>query len=365
MKQDINKLVPGMKLENDIFLENSNLYLFPKGKVLSNQDIKKLEEKNIKQVFIDKADCTETFFPIFQRYARKVVRSKKISDAIELAEHYEKFVQDVSEFSFDMASYTREEYSADAHRVHVANMAVALATVDNRSRLKNDKIEIKEMAEAALLCDIGRCVSKSPELFAHLKSKYEHQLGDFQQKLPQLPSDLFEYYQPEYHSFYSYLLLKDYPVSSRVLDAVLYSHESVHGKSGYLGTDITGHSPRERMSKILKVCEFYDMLLYRGKDISPNAPFRGISKIMVTAASTGAIDSEFTERVLKVVPLYPIGSKVVLNDGTCGEVVYYKDDNVAKPVVKTELEELIEINSENPIIGFDVQEDLSYRQALM
>ncbi len=367
MNQPVTKLIPGMELENDVFLSGSRVYLFPKGKVLSAKDIEKLEEKNVKQVFINEVDCGETFFPFFQSYARKVVKSKNIEEMIRLAARYSEFVKDVSDFSFDMTSYSNKAFSSDAHRVHVANMAVALATTYNRSQTKEKQITIHEMAESALLCDIGRYVGKSPELLTHLRNKYGHQLEDFQKRLPNLPSDIFDSYQSEYHSFYSYLLLKDYPISTRALEAILYSHESVRGKSGYLGVDVTGNTARDIMSKILKVCEFYDMILYRWKEIPPNSELYGvpISTIMVTAANTGAIDLDFTEQLLKIVPQYPIGSKVVLSDGSYGKVVYYSEENSLYPIVQTEADELIEITNMNQIIGFDEPEEINYHQALM
>lgn len=336
MEWDTEYLIPGMVLKSDLMQENSQdtAPLIPAGKVITVTDIVRLKRHKIEKVEIE--EYGETFFELFRNFAATATKTYNPASITNVARLYEYIVSRTNDFEFDMTRYLNEDIALQNHGVNVASMAVALASKHNSTVPADEQISIKEMAEAALFSDVGRRANYS-NILGQLKAKYSSLLDKFQKVYPNIPDDIFEYYHANFHQFYSYLILKGTNISNTQLTSILLHHEREIGKSGPLGVDIGKQDPKHKsikMAKILKVCELYDFLLYRAKEAHPEQPFGSINQELDKMVAIGLTDPYWTKMISLVVPVYPLGEKVELSDGTIGVVSKYNEYDMSKPYVK-------------------------------
>ncbi len=345
-------LIPGMVLKNDLLPENGpdTAPLLPAGKVITFQDIVRLTNHKIASVEIE--PYNETFFDLLREYDIAAIQSNNAAGIAHAAGIYDYIVTKSPDIKFDMTRYLNEDIEFNEHEVNVTNMAVALAAKHNNSVSKDEQIDIKEMAEVALLADVGRR-AKVPAILEKLKKIYGSRLDKIRDIYPNLPEDIFEHYHRDFRQFYSYLILKGGSLTNTQLTAILLHHENEKGKNGPLGIEMSKQVSSHlsvKMAKILRVCELYDVLLYRAKNEFPDQPFGHISQELDRLVASGLADPYWTKLLKTVVPVYPLGDKVELSDGTVGIVAKQNNYDMSKPYVKDLNGDDIDLNKEQLVI---------------
>lgn len=337
MEWDTEYLIPGMVVKNDLLPEGAlegTAPLLPAGKTITVEDIVRLNRHKIKKIEIVEYD--ETFFELFREFAASNIKKYNPVSITRVARLYEYIVNRTKDFNFDMTRYLTEDKDLQKHDINVASMAVTLAAKHNNTVPADEQISIKEMAEVALFRNIGRR-AKNKGLLEQIKNKYGSRLDKLQDSYPNLPDDIFDVYHREQDQFYSYLILKGAGMNNTQLTSILLHHEREIGKNGPLGVDMSKQDPTHpsvKMSKIMRVCELYDNLLYRAKTDHPEQPFGCINKNLDTMVASGLTDPYWTKMLSMIVPVYPLGEKVELSDGTIGVVSGYNEYDMSKPYVK-------------------------------
>ncbi len=337
MEWDTEYLIPGMIVKNDLLPEGAlegTAPLLPAGKTITVEDIVRLNRHKIDKIEIE--EYNETFFELFRKFATSNIKKYNPVSITRVARLYEYIVNRTRDFSFDMTRYLDEDIDLQNHDVNVASMAVALAAKHNNTVTADEQISIKDMAEVALFRNIGRR-AKNKSLLEQIKNKYGSMLDKFQDIYPNLPDDIFEYYHREHDQFYSYLILKGAGMNNTQLTSILLHHEREVGKNGPLGVDMSKLDSKlqsVKMAKIMKVCELYDILLYRSKNDHPEQPFGSVNKELDKMVASGLTDPYWTKMLSMIVPVYPLGERVELSDGTIGVVSGYNEYDMSKPYVK-------------------------------
>lgn len=167
-----------------------------------------------------------------------------------------------------------------------------------------------------------------------LKAGILHDIGkiripiDILNKKTALAPDEFE--EIKKHSVYGYRILEeDDGLSDAVKSAVLMHHERAD-KSGYpLGLDA---ACVHLYAKIIAVADVYDAMtsdrVYRKKA----TPFDVFEMFQTTGVRS--FDTKVLWTFLNNISVFYNGSKVVLNNGCIGEIVYIPPHCIIKPVVK-------------------------------
>lgn len=329
-------LIPGMVLKEDLLADNGieTAPLLPAGKEITFQDIARLKKHQIESVKVEEYD--ETFFNTFRKFAISNIKSYNIPSVSFVAEMYKYIAEKTSDFKFDMTRYLNEDFEVNNHSVNVANMAVALATKYNQSAAKTDKIDIKEMAEIAMLSEYGR-LAKNPVILNKLKKDYGGRIEAIRKVYPNLPKDAFDTYYHELSQFYAYFILKGSSnFSNTQLTAILLDQEKEKDKNGPLGIELGKEDPMHmsvKMAKILRICKNYDRLLYRSKEYNIDQPFGKMNNYLDKMVASGLSDAYWTKMIKQVVPIYPLGEKVELSDGTIGVVAEQNSLDITNPKV--------------------------------
>jgi putative nucleotidyltransferase with HDIG domain len=171
--------------------------------------------------------------------------------------------------------------------------------------------QIMTAIEAGVLHDIGKIKVDSNILNKH---------GPLQPE---------EFEHVKQHATFSYQLLKTIPQAKKeIIAGVLMHHERENGRGYPLG--ITGDKI-PLCAKIVAVADVYDALtserVYK-KRITPFDTFKEFEKI-----GYGHFDVKVMLTFLTNIANYYIGSKVKMNTGEIGEVVFIPPHCISKPVV--------------------------------
>lgn len=338
MEWDTEYLIPGMVLKDDLMQENGidTAPLIPAGKFITVEDIVRLKRHRIEKIVIE--EYNETFFDLFRDFVAATIKKYSVSSISNVAKIYEYIVNRTRDFKFDMTKYLDDEKglsSITQHDARVASMAVALATKHNNTVPADEQIDIREMAEVALLKDIGMRASNAA-ILNKIKNTYSPVLARYKEIYPNIPSDIFDNYNSKFRPFYSYLILKGSKLSNTQITSILLHNEKEVGKSGPLGIEMGKQDSKlqsVKMAKILKICQAYDLLLQRAKEENPEQPFGNINGVLDKMVASGLLDPYWKKMLSLIVPLYPLGEKVELSDGTVGVVSKYNEFDMSKPYI--------------------------------
>ena len=192
------------------------------------------------------------------------------------------------------------------HSINVALYSMLIA-----KWLELSEKQITGVIQAGVLHDIGKTKIK-PEIL--------------NKKGPLLPE---EFEQIKQHPIYSYQIIKDIPqISKKTLAGVIMHHERENGTGYPLG--VSGkHIPL--YAKTIAVADVYDALtserVYK-KRVTPFETFREFEKI-----GYGEFDVKIMLTFLANIANFYIGSKVKMNTGEIGEIVFVPPYSISKPIV--------------------------------
>jgi HD-GYP domain-containing protein (c-di-GMP phosphodiesterase class II) len=193
------------------------------------------------------------------------------------------------------------------HSVNVALYSMLLG-----KWLNFDSAQLMDIVTAGLLHDAGK--AKIPPEILNKKG----------------PLTVAEFEVMKKHTVLGYNLIKDIPqINSEVKKAVLMHHEKENGTGYPLG--IKGNK-KNLYSKIITIADIYDALtserVYKERQ-TPFDAFRELERIGFDAVDPRIMMVFFTN-----LPNYYIGSKVVMETGEVGEVVYVPSQCAYAPVIK-------------------------------
>ncbi len=358
MKIDIGQVVPGMIVNSDVQYNDS--VLVSKGNTLTPRYIERLKAFGITSLDIitDKVEKSDEN----NNSNTKYTVSKNMFDSIRMSfgeKNYDKIVgkadllvstilrdldlkSDFTDLTYDLRTFESTDDTIN-HSIRVAIYSIVLAHLYNKSIREKTyvqsvidakSIDLREIAVAALLHDRGRNCNGNAVLERIGKLVKNPDLTSQMPGLMEVPRD---YYDEKYTSLYSYCLASDVPeISQHSKYMMLFSSETENG-TGPLrpkGFEVEKKNSTVMASKIIHLCSLYDNMLshclYSGET------FENIVSVLGQAASAKLVNEELANLFLSSVPIYPVGTRVILSNGEKAEVVktFVEYTYATRPVVK-------------------------------
>ncbi|MEG6611933.1 HD-GYP domain-containing protein [Pseudoclostridium thermosuccinogenes] len=194
--------------------------------------------------------------------------------------------------------------------------------------LKLSENEIKILMNAGILHDVGK--SKVPAEILNKRGPLTESEFDIIKK----------------HPLYGLEMINDIPdMNDEIKNAVLMHHERENGTGypyGLKGANIS------YFAKIISIADAFDAMtsecVYRHR-LTPFETFREFEKAGIGG---GYYDPDILLTFLHNISQYYIGSKVMMNTGKVGEVVYVPPHCISRPVVRVE-DEYIDLSIQKNI----------------
>jgi len=336
-KIPINKLSPGMKFTKPVFVDDANI-LVPEKVEIREKDLKRLERWNIDSVLTegdliskdtllkDAANKIEAVIDSKgesekkQLYRTSVMQTDRIFndlrinksvDKREIDRIVERILRSTVGAPEEMLAFVlREERSEPSLGLSAVNTAILSILVG--TTLKLDQLRLKTLATAALLHDAG--MVKVP---ADIISKSTNLNPEELKKM-------------RTHPLYSYQLISKvigYPEEIGLI--ALQHHERWDGK-GYPRK--LGEKKISIEARIITVADAFEAMV-------KEKPYRN-SMIAYTAMrqllndNSRRFDSEVLKVFIKSIGIYPLGSYVLLSNGSIGRVIKVNEGAPLRPAVR-------------------------------
>lgn len=287
----------------------------------------KLMEFDIKYVYIYKNETEDTkikeayYKEIEDRVKKNIYLLKSVLNDLSAGKPLNlKYVEDMSESIHSIVGknefivrYLNDIRNADeytyTHSIDVAFYSMLLARWMGLS-----EYEVGDIIKAALLHDIGK-----------IKVPF-----DILNKTGQLTPE--EYSEMKKHSQYGYDIVKGYlNLDKKIKDAILMHHERINGSGypfGYKADEICIYA------KILSVADVFDAMttdrIYR-KRVTPFETFK-----MFITGGVVLFDPKILRVFLENIAPYYTGVKVLLDNGTIGEIAYVPPNDLANPIINVD-----------------------------
>lgn len=230
--------------------------------------------------------------------------------SIEVMEIVEKIVDDI--LSLDQILVNLIDIKTCDNYTFLHSVNVCILSIITGVKLELCHNELKELGIGALLHDIGK-VMIPPQIL---------------QKNSTLTDD--EYEVIKQHSIMGYNILRKVPQISEVAAMVALCHHERYDGKGY----ISGLKKDEIhiFSRIVAIADIFDALtsdrIYR-KKISTN---QAIDYLTVIAAPS--LDEKVLHCFTKIIPPFPVGTGVILNNGEKGVVVSINENLPTRPTIR-------------------------------
>lgn len=317
MNVGIDFVKPGMIVMEDIFTKSTKL--IRDGYELTDSIIEMLKSNDIKQVKIKtKADfkMNET---VGDEVRNIVIKSLKnfdyvnIRDIIKSSTELANSITESNSFNFDLKRYFIPRNEDYEHSLNVAQFACALCKVYNKVHPEN-QVKIEDVSMAAILHDIGRQTINDSDL-KKMNENVNNLNSDY---FPGYSDEYFEKYDESNFPIYDFAIIKDNPqIPSPVKTALLLQRENfskdmagpLHASETYLQEQ--SKKTAYTMSKIIHICDIYEYLIR--KSLSLNESVSNVIEIMNTYKENGGIDPEMLKLLFLSIPLYGVGTKVILS----------------------------------------------------
>lgn len=349
MNVGIDFVKPGMIVMENIFIKSTKL--IRDGYELTDSIIETLKRNNVKQVKIKtKADfkMNET---VGDEVRNIVIKSLKnfdyanIRDIIKSSTELANSITESNSFNFDLKRYFIPRNEDYEHSLNVAQFACALCKVYNKVHPEN-QVKIEDVSMAAILHDIGRQTINDSDL-KKMNENVNNLNSDY---FPGYSDEYFEKYDESNFPIYDFAIIKDNPqIPSPVKTALLLQRENfskdmagpLHASETFLQEQ--SKKTAYTMSKIIHICDIYEYLIR--KSLSLNESVSNVIEIMNTYKENGGIDPEMLKLLFFSIPLYGVGTKVILsgnisNNGITidlndkeATVVDYDYRNPTRPVI--------------------------------
>lgn len=340
-----SNLTAGMTLLEDLSLDKTNDFSLSAGHVLSKRDIIRIEERGIETVNIKINDKYNTFNSSFNTLVKEIITSNDFEKMQKLSEIYEEIVKSTDIFQYDIGSYFKDNYN---HLVNTINIAIIVTSKYNELSKKEKKIPIRDIALSSIMQDIGRS-AKDEFIFNRLKNKYDHVIEGLIEEYPNITREVFLEYNSKYHPVYSYLTSLNYDINDNIRKSILLHHEKENGDNSLLGVPLSTQPEGELyvdMARILKLSDLFDILIAKNIQDNPDNPFKDLGKQIDKMVSSGFVNAKMTNILKNMIPLYQVGTKVLLSDGTIGLVASNDANNYNNPIITDLKGEYIDLDKE-------------------
>lgn len=367
MKYNIDELITGLILEEPIYTDDSILIL-KKGTQLNEKMIQRLKILKNQGKFgkFDKVDIVssqiENMIDIEEEdEAKRETVSFKLrynteeslkaflqNPSIENIQNIKrnskeivKAIESENQFKYDLESYMKEK-DIHAHSVRVACFSVALAKIYNANLRKmypnieeDDLINLEHIAIAALLHDIG-VICKDDKKLSKIKRIPNADM--LEKHFPGIYDTPLDTYDKRYSAVYSYCLVGDInEISYQSKFMILLSNEP-ESEKGCLKVPFQYNTQRKSYiygAKIIRICNLYDRTVKN--TIDQNNSLEEIATLLAYYAKNGLINSEIEQLLINNLPLYPVGTKLILSSGEYATVIqsFVGTYDSYKPKVRT------------------------------
>lgn len=333
----INEKLIDVKLAQDV-LTSSGILIVPEDTVITDHILKKLYDFKIEDVVVykpekavDIADSMQvnTYELYYKEYSKDVNELKGVLQEIAAGKKLDySRVDKISKNiyykinnCFSFIECIKAVKSVDEYTyTHSVNVSVYSMLIGKWLNFSDN--QLMDIILAGLLHDVGK--AKIP-------------LEILNKKGP-LTYDEFEIIKK--HALYGYEIVKDHDeISNEVKKAILTHHEKENGKGYPMG--LKGDQ-KNLYAKIITVADVFDAIttvrVYKDK----KTPFDAFKEL--EAVGYDALDPQILMVLFKNLPSYYVGSKVKMNSGELGEVVYVPSQCIYAPVVRLEDEQFLDIS---------------------
>ncbi|MGM0501203.1 MAG: HD-GYP domain-containing protein [Bacillota bacterium] len=318
---NVDELTPEMELAETIYDGNNIPLLKEKSRNLDKY-VKNIKNLGIFYVYVNDpvSENIEVDYIVDEelRYETKtalkdIIRDLKEENRIDLTEINRK-IEEIMECvvaNKDKLIHIQSVRNMDEY-VFDHSVSTTVFSIKTALKMNMNRSLIKEIALGTMLHDIGKINIRT----------------DVLEKTDKLTEN--EYEEVKEHVKYGYKLIKnEFEISSLAKYVVRFHHEKNDG-SGY--PEGRTEDKLHQAVKIVSVCDVFDAL-------TSDRPFRERwpnNKALDFIISKGGVtfDREVVKAFKDVVALYPIGTKVTLNDGTKALVSGHNEYFPERPVVK-------------------------------
>ena len=255
-----------------------------------------------------------------------------VAKMIEMATSVQKRIESSIFLESDINTVVSGKESVDNHVRNVTIAAIAIATEYNKNQTsEKDKIKMDELALTTMLYKTGSKYKKNPEKLVIIEKRFNHTNRGYTVR-----EDAHKTYYEDMETVYAHDTIED-KYSNSILKAVkgyiLFYKENkfCSGPLKYKCND------KKIISQILRLCDYYYDELENQID-KQKAPHE-ILKNFADMIFKGEFSKELYEIILRKVPIYPRGSKVLLSNGMVATVVVPDKENPSKPIVSLIVEQ--------------------------
>jgi HD-GYP domain-containing protein (c-di-GMP phosphodiesterase class II) len=322
----VAELKPGMRFSAPVYIEGESL-LVPENIELKEKDIERLKRWGIPEVETEgdivssgAADSAEVGGEVNSEYANCV----SLADDIFLASSEGKVpeketIDSVVNTLFTMMKQKPDELLGPMfqpietkHSLSKSSINCVILSVLIGQHLKLPNHQLLNLAYSALLHDIG--MTRIPKKIL--------------EKNGELSSD--EMQRIKTHPIYTYrVITRDLGYSDEVGKTALYHHERWDGKGypkGLSGKNIP------LTARILSVVDAYEAMVNDRPYRSSMIGYRAMRQILND--NSRSYDSDILKVFLKSMGIYPVGSIVILNDGSVAKVKRNRREVPLRPIVQ-------------------------------
>ncbi len=315
----IGRVKPGAKLGKSI-LSTDNRTLLAENVILTPMFISKLKKLGVLYLYVkDGGENMEYDIITEQTRLAALKETKKVMQLVERGQNIVtlQIFKVVKRIMDELLSRPNILVSLNEVRVmkdytfgHCVNVCVLSLACGAKCGYSTSKL--RDLAIGALLHDIGKSLIPANILEKPGKLNWE------------------EFNIIKTHSYLGYSVLKqNWDISSEAAQIAYMHHEKFDG-SGY-PQGLKGGNIAE-LARIVAIADVYDALttdrVYRKRFLPHEA-------IEIISAETGrAFDPIFTKIFLESVAPYPVGTRVVLNNGLTGFVKHVSQSFPSRPVIK-------------------------------
>lgn len=321
-KVRIDKLKGNEVLSKHV-LSESGIELISAGTMLKKEYIERLQLLNIDEVEVvdvpDKKqdDSFDLFKEVVKEESKKVVKDvlekhiyKNSADLTELCEVADDIINNVMSEEEIINQVTNIKQSSSdiyTHSINVCALSTVLALKAGYS-----KEIVSDIAKGSILHDIGlRCIVVP----------YENQ------DINELP--LKNQVEFKKHVIYGYDSVKNVDWLSELSKNIVLLHHERNNGAGYPFKN-HGSSISDPI-KMVAVCDTFDCLIsgigYKQLKVHQAIEY-------MKALSVDALEDTYVDLLLQMVAMYPVGTKIITNEGERGEVIRQNKGYIDRPVLK-------------------------------
>ncbi len=336
MKLRIDRVKPGMFLTKSVYLNGNSMPLIVikdgETKELTETEIFFLKNKGIKNLYVNfELPKVGSVTEETEELAEEILFANDYGNIVKVAELLTDDILNNTPYSYDLTSYFTQNEDLYNHSVHTASFALAIIKSMNDDEgisFTADINDYLEISKACLLHDIGKNID-------------ENDLKKFQNEIvrrdkfnssyfPEADLNCFNEIKPESYPIYSWSKIAgEDTISSLVKTSVLIQNEN-NEKTGPLHFNIGQLTIKNKkaalFAKMINTCSYFDDLLY-------HVPTSEVVEKIKQDVSDRKVDPLTGTLLLRYIPIYPVGTKVILSNGLDAVVIRTNPNYPDRPVI--------------------------------